>query len=381
MFQEHYSTLPEFQSSRKNIALIGTISQGLCYVGAPLSAAITKRWPKHQRHLIWLGWPLCILSLALGSLTTEISILVLTQGVMYGLGFVTLYWPIMSMVNEWWVLRKGFAFGIVTSAGGAAGAVLPFVFQALLDRYGYKITLRATAVGMVLLTGPLIPFFKARLPASEQSTLARMNWSFVKNPLSWVYCLATIVQGLGFFFPPLYLPSFATDIGLSSTMGALLLSVMAIAQFVGQFSVGYLSDKKLSVSLLAMTCSIMTTLAAFLLWGMATSLPILLIFSIVYGFFGYGFGTMRVAMGKSVTKDPSSVVAIQAILVFCLGVGNILVGPISAELIHSGVIVGEYGADKYKEVVIFTGSCMLGSVLVLAIPWFGPRQLWTAVDR
>jgi len=52
VFQDYYSTLPQF-AGNKNIALIGTIAQGCCYLGAPFSAALTKRFPRYQRHIIW----------------------------------------------------------------------------------------------------------------------------------------------------------------------------------------------------------------------------------------------------------------------------------------------------------------------------------------
>jgi hypothetical protein len=61
---------------------------------------------------------------------------------MYGIGFVTLTYPIISFVDEWWVARKGMAFGIISAASGATGVFMPFIIEALLNRYGYKTTLR-----------------------------------------------------------------------------------------------------------------------------------------------------------------------------------------------------------------------------------------------
>lgn len=55
---------------------------------------------------------------------------------------MTLTYPIISFVNEWWVARKGMAFGIVSAASGASGVFMPFVIEALLNRYGYVTTLR-----------------------------------------------------------------------------------------------------------------------------------------------------------------------------------------------------------------------------------------------
>jgi hypothetical protein len=116
VFQEHYSHVPAF--ANQNVALIGTVAQGIGYLGAPASMALTKQFPKYQRHFIWVGWVLCIVALGTGSLTTRLGGLVATQGLMYGVGFQTLYWPIMSMVNEWWITRKGFAFGLIIGAAG-----------------------------------------------------------------------------------------------------------------------------------------------------------------------------------------------------------------------------------------------------------------------
>jgi MFS family permease len=377
VFQEYYSTLPQFASSNK-IALIGTIAQGLSYLGAPFSASITKRFPKYQRQQIWLGWPLCVFGLVAGSFTNTVGGLIVTQGVMYGVGFVTLYYPIISMVDEWWVARKGMAFGIIASAAGASGTVMPLIINALLKKYGYKTTLRVIAVAMTILTGPLIFALKGRLTHFERSTMTRTNWSFFKKPLFYVYCSSTLIQGLGFFFPAVYLPSYAADIGLTSTQGALILAVMAVAQVLGQFAFGYLSDKHLRVSTLATLCSFMAMVATFGLWGTAKSIGLLITFSIIFGFFAYGFATMRVGMGRSVSDDPSGVVATFAILVFLQGVGNVLVGPISAGLLSKTVRVDAYGINMYKSLVIFTGSCMSLSTIVIVLWFLLPKKVRNA---
>lgn len=50
--------------------------------------------------MILVGWPLCIGSLVAGSFTDELGTLVLTQGLMYGVGFLVMRFPIISMVDE-----------------------------------------------------------------------------------------------------------------------------------------------------------------------------------------------------------------------------------------------------------------------------------------
>lgn len=367
VFQNYYSTLPQFRQNASQVALIGTLAQGIYYLGAPLSATLTKRFPRYQRPQIWLGWCMCIISLLTGSFADTVAGLVYTQGVIYGVGFVILTYPIVNMVDEWWSARKGMAFGLISAASGATGVVMPFMLQAMLDTYGYRTTLRACSVAMAVLTVPLLPLLKGRLPPAASAAFARTDLSFFRKPLFWVYSVSTLVQGLGFFFPAIYLPSYATAIGTDSTKSALLLALMSIAQVLGQFAFGCLSDNKLPVNLLAVTCSIVASSTIFILWGLAKSLGLLILFSMLYGFFGYGFGTMRVAMGQAVSDDSSAAVATYAGFVFLQGIGNVLVGPISAMFISPRTDLEDYAAGKYKNLVIFTGSCLLLSGLIICL--------------
>ncbi|KAL2798029.1 MFS general substrate transporter [Aspergillus keveii] len=339
VFQNYYSNIPEFQKDSDNIPLVGTLAQALYYLGAPISAILTKKFPKRQRLQIWIGWPFCVLGLLAASFT--------------------------SMVNEWFVARKGMAFGLISASSGVTGAGMPFIIEALLNKYGHKTTLRACAVGLAILTAPLIPLFKGRLPPSETATLARSDWAFVKRPLFWIYGLAILIQGMGFFFPSVFLPSYAASLDLPSVQGALLLAIMSVAQVAGQFAFGYLSDKTLPVSILATSCCVMAAAAALIFWGLAKSLVFLILFSLLYGFFGFGFGTMRVAMGRAVSDDPLTIFATYAIFVFLQGVGNVLVSPISAALIGGNAVRERFAVGRFDGVVILTGvSSVLAAVVI-----------------
>ena len=374
VFQKYYTQIPEFKPDESSIPLIGTVAQSLYYLGGPLSALATKRFPKYQRQQIWAGWPLSIFGLLFASFCSSVDGLIATQGFLYGLGFATVSYPIVSMVNEWWVARKGMAFGLISASSGFTGAVMPFIIEALLARYGHKTTLRACAVAMAILTFPLLFFLRGRLPAPENSTLARSNWSFFRIPLFWVYTSAILIHGMGFFFPSVFLPSFASSLDLSSVNGALLLALMSISQVLGQFALGYLSDKNLSVSLLATVCCVIAAVSSLTLWGLGKSMALLVPFSIIYGFFSFGFTTLRVAMGRAVSDDPSTVVSTFAFFVFLQGVGNILVGPISAALMKAPTVMERFGTGKYEGVIILTGTSSAVAASVIAL-WHAGKKV------
>jgi len=271
------------------------------------------------------------------------------------------------MVNEWWVARRGFAYGFITGASGASGVAYPFILEALLARYGYRTTLRSLAVATALLTLPLLPFFKGRLPPSPSNTLARTDWTFVRKPLFWLYAASTIAQSLGFYLPGLYLPSYASATGFGPRIGALLIAVMSIAQVLGQFTYGHLSDGRWPLNTLLLSSSLVAAIASLTLWGLARSLAPLILFAVIYGFFAYAYLAMRMRMGTATSADPNAAFASFCILSSVQGVGNVLAGPISGALLGPVLNFGDYGHLQYKPMVIFTGCTMVASVCAVAL--------------
>jgi MFS family permease len=197
----------------------------------------------------------------------------------------------------------------------------------------------------------------------------------VRTPLFWVYSVSNIAQGLGYFFPTLYLPSYARTMGLSSTKGALLLALMSVAQVVGQFTFGVLSDRRVSVDLLITCSTAVAAAASFALWGLAHSLAMLVAFALVYGFFGAGYVAMWARMATSVSSDPTATSMIFTLFCFGKGIGNVLSGPISAGLISRVVGLEEYGLTRYMAMVVFTGGCMAFSGISVCSWWVGKRGL------
>ncbi|PLB52221.1 hypothetical protein P170DRAFT_472128 [Aspergillus steynii IBT 23096] len=110
------------------------------------------------------------LGLLISSFATTLGALIITQGVIYGVGFLIFYYPIFNMGNEFWAARRGTAYSLLYIASGVSGAVMPLILEKLLYRFGYWMFLRAVAGVLVLVNGLLIPFLKGHLPASEQSS-------------------------------------------------------------------------------------------------------------------------------------------------------------------------------------------------------------------
>ncbi|KAF2129378.1 MFS general substrate transporter, partial [Dothidotthia symphoricarpi CBS 119687] len=376
VFQAHYTRLPAF-ASNPYLPLIGTSASGISYLGAPLATPLIRRYSAYRTHMILVGWPLCIAGLVAGSFADRLGTLVLTQGVMYGVGFVVFYYPILSMVDEFWVQRRGMAYGVLCGASGVSGAVTPFVLQVLLGRFGYKGTLRGVAGALVVLTGPLIPLLRGRKGHIEQSQ--GTDWAFLSSRLFWTYSVSNVLMGIGFFFPSLYLPSYAAALGLSGTKGALLLALMSVAQVAGQFTFGYLSDgTRVSLNALIAVSLVVAGTATLSTWGLAQSLAPLVFFVLLYGFFGAGYTAMWARMVSAVSGEAAAAQAMFGLFCFGKGVGNVLAGPIGAGLLArsggAGAGGGEYGHGMYMPVVVFTGVCLLASAGSLGTVYLRPKS-------
>ncbi|KEQ92819.1 hypothetical protein AUEXF2481DRAFT_42503 [Aureobasidium subglaciale EXF-2481] len=367
VFQEYYSKTPEFAKSGY-ISVVGTVASGLGYLGAPVSMLCLQRFGRWRREMIWVGWPICILGLVAGSFASSLEALILSQGVAYGLGFLVFYYPILSMVDEYWVAKRGMAYGILCAASGFSGAFMPFLLQTLLQQYGFRTTLRAVAVALIVLTGPLIPFLKGRLPVSRNATTRKIDWMFLRLPAFWIFSSANLLQGFGYFFPGLYLPSFASSLQLSPKTGPMLLALMSISQVLGQFTFGFLSDRNnISTTFLAAVSISIAGASTLGLWYTSTHLPTLVIFSLLYGFFAAGFTALWARMTSSMTSDPAASPMVFGLLNFQKGVGNVLAGPTGGLLVAGQQEVSE--PQRYRPVILFTGVCLLASFGVMCLGW------------
>ncbi len=97
------------------------------------------------------GLTLITISLVLASFSTQVTELVLTQGALYGIGGAFVYNPFIFYLDEWFIERKGLAFGILWAGTGISGTIIPVVMDWGLGTYGFRNTLRAWAAVMVCL--------------------------------------------------------------------------------------------------------------------------------------------------------------------------------------------------------------------------------------
>lgn len=119
------------------------------YCGAPLIFAAYQRWPFFGRYSLWFGLPVVVLGIFFSSFASNVSQLILTQGILYPVGACLLYFPIFMYIDEWFIRRKGFAFGVMWAGSGCGGLFGPLVLNWGLDKYGMTTFLRGWSIALV----------------------------------------------------------------------------------------------------------------------------------------------------------------------------------------------------------------------------------------
>ncbi|EFY94170.1 MFS transporter [Metarhizium robertsii] len=378
VFQDYYSTHEPFAGSEQ-IPIIGTCAMGIMYLDIPLVMGIQRMYPWFSRWSPMLGLVLMCVSLAASSFSQNVGHLIVTQGVFYAIGGSISYCPCLLYMDEWFARRKGLAYGIMWSGTGLAGFSLPLILEVFLHKYGFRTTLRIWAVALLVLTMPLAFFIKPRLPRAATTHIKPFKLGFALTKTFMLHQIANTVQGLGFFLPGIYLPTYARSIGASSFTSALTLLLVNVASTVGCAVMGSLTDH-LHVTTCLMISAAGAGLGTFLLWGFATSIPVLFVFCIIYGLFAGPYtsawtgimkdvatemGTYRGTSGGS-SFDPTMVIGV---LSTGRGIGNIVSGPLSQVLVKGmpwkGEALGGYGTG-YGPLIAFTGvtAVMSGATFV-----------------
>ncbi len=290
----------EFNAGRAVIS--GSRSLG-GLLGGVLGIGIGKLTDKRGPRILLICNGLLIgTGLLLLSQTNAVWQIYVLYGVVISIGMACYGIPLYSTIPRWFSRRREMALGIVQSSLGLGGAVMVPVSQWLIVNHGWRIS--ALAIGLLILSVviPLAQLLKhspqriglrpygesetpdeKRPPASAVSSLTFAQT--IRTERFWILAAILFCFHYSLASVEIHIVPYATDIGLSPTVSATVLSLVAGAGIAGKLSIGFISDKMETRSALclylAMLCLSLTELLfarqAFTLYA----------FAIVFGI-GYG---------------------------------------------------------------------------------------------
>ena len=188
-------------------------------------------------------------------------------GVLIGAGS-SLMAPLLSLIPRWFSGRRTVMAGVISAGGGVGGLFMPLVANWLIDSYSWQRAYLIMGIGYLIVALTAVQFLR-RSPAYIADTLpikstVRENTNPDPQP---TYPLNKVFQSRNFWLMVVMCASFgfianvinlhtsphATDIGISSTQAAGLLSIMNGISIIGAIGLGAFGDKFGNRKMLAFT--------------------------------------------------------------------------------------------------------------------------------
>jgi MFS family permease len=245
-------------------ATINMIAMGLC---GPIAGFFIV---KHgARRSIFFGNILGFAGFVLIFFHTQLWELFLGYGLLVGLavGFGGML-ASTTVINNWFVKKRGMALSIFLGSGGAAGMIMGPAIMKMIESAGWRVTMLVISM-MVLLFAVIIPVIFIRnkpqdlgqvpdgpdKPASEAKGQSLPHKAAYKTPVDFTAAEAMRTRSLWLLIAYFSLNMLAMgalmthqvayllDIGILATLAGFALSVMSATMTLSQFSVGIIGKR------------------------------------------------------------------------------------------------------------------------------------------
>ncbi|CAM4558632.1 unnamed protein product [Eretmochelys imbricata] len=299
--QKHFDELASTTS------WITSVTIAMFHLGAPVASSLCARYT--HRAVVIIGGLLAFSGMTLGSFGFNTIWMYTTTGFLQGLGISFSWTPAISIVSHYFSNRRALA-NAVASAGECAFAFTfgPF-FQWLIGLYGWKsalliiggIQLNICVCGALMRplknrcilearsseaqrpSGKDVP--KAGKEHASPNTQKTFNWMLVKRLEFMLYAIFGILAAMSFFVPPLFLVPLSYSLRIDESWTATLLSILAIADFMGRLLCGWYANLHLTRTIHLLTMTVVLISTSLMLLPLANNYLSLAIFTGFYGFF------------------------------------------------------------------------------------------------
>ncbi len=235
-----------------SITLFVTIANLVQAVTCPLVAWLLNKWD--IRVLCSSFILLTLLALTLIAFTPNLYILYISA-VMLGVGITGFcVIPINVLLNNWFKEKLGLVVGITFSFSGIAGAIFNPIFNNLIEVWGWRYTylFMMIIIAIISLPGALLirnkpsdlnlkPYGDAKTaPITEKEKGAPSGLSLVTPIFIILILFGVLLNGIIGFGS--HVPTYAVVLGLSSAVGASMMSLSMVSNVISKLILGYLND-------------------------------------------------------------------------------------------------------------------------------------------
>ncbi|CAJ2508971.1 Uu.00g139970.m01.CDS01 [Anthostomella pinea] len=251
-----------------------------------------------------VGATIQVLGMFLMSIATEYWHLMLTQGVLTGIGGGIFFTPSLALVSTYFDKRRGLAIGLATTGNSAGGMIYPFVVRQLIPAIGFAWTARVLAFINLSCLAVVLIFMRPRLPPRKAGPA--VDCSAFKEP---VY--AGFVAGLFFlmwanYYTFYYIASFGTEIlNLPYSTASILVIILNGAGLPFRVLPPLVADRVGPINVLLPVALIWVVVAWC--WLAVRSVPGYYVFTVFYGIVSGGFQCLIPTTVASITMHLDTV--------------------------------------------------------------------------
>jgi MFS family permease len=165
------------------------------------------------------------------------------------LGLAGLNAPLYVYVSRWFDRRRGSALALISSGSYIAGFLWPTIFARGIGAFGWRWTMISYGFLVLATVVPLALLFLRKPPEAPAVThatqLARKPTLFGWRPnlVFGLLAAASFMCCVPMAMPQGHLVALCSDLGLSATIGAAMLSLLLGAGFVSRQAWGFISDR------------------------------------------------------------------------------------------------------------------------------------------
>ena len=294
--------------------------------------------------------------------------LLLTQGLLYGIGSSLMYFPILSVCPEYFNGRRGLAMGFVLSGSGVGAVIFTLVTRQLLDVIGLRWTLRALAFIILLISLPIAITAPPSRFSSQRPT--HIDIKLVLRPVFLLSIGAALLQASGNLIPLSFLPKFTIALGNTDAYGANLLAINNGVSSLSRISTGYAGDRLGRQNVLVVT-TLGSAIAVSGLWlksAISGDQTIWIYFVVLYGIFAGGYNALFPTTISEVFGI-QAYASVNGFIYFIRGIGSFFGSP------AGGAILGPGLRENYVNVVYFDLALLFGATMcVMGVRYFDARE-------
>ncbi|KAI9029196.1 major facilitator superfamily domain-containing protein [Hyaloraphidium curvatum] len=202
------------------------------------------------------------------------------QGFLQMLGFMACWIPSMGAVAQWFTTRRGLAISIGGAGAGLGGLALGPLTNYMLNTIGFQWTMMTMGLVLVVALVPCSLMIKTRVPPRRRGPV--MDWSAFRSMSFVLLFCGCLFCYFAFPLPLFFLPTYATQNGVSSSMAAIILGVTTAVSAPSRLLQGLLMDRIGGVNVFAMACGV-GSITCFALAPFAKNVGLLFVFAILYG--------------------------------------------------------------------------------------------------